>query len=98
MTSAAVTAFTGPAEFRAAGTDLSERRRSGVSKGPLIDIAGTPDSTGIAWGAGGAARIGALTTSAPIAADARVAQTSPGLSASAPWLATPTVRQLASLG
>ena len=26
------------AEFRAAGTDISERRRSGVSKGPLVDI------------------------------------------------------------
>ena len=32
------------AEFRAAGTDLSERRRSGVSKGPLIDIAAAPDT------------------------------------------------------
>ena len=61
-------------EFRAAGTDLSERRRSGVSKGPLIDIAGTPDITGIVWGADGATRIGALTTIAEIAADARIAQ------------------------
>ena len=26
------------AEFRAAGTDLSERRRSGVSRGPLVDL------------------------------------------------------------
>ena len=25
----------GEAEFRASGTDLSERRRSGVSRGPL---------------------------------------------------------------
>ena len=38
MTTATITAAA-PAEFRAAGTDLSERRRSGVSKGPLIDIA-----------------------------------------------------------
>jgi xanthine dehydrogenase YagS FAD-binding subunit len=51
MTSASQTAFAEAAEFRAAGTDLSERRRSGVSKGPLIDIAGTPDTIGIAWGA-----------------------------------------------
>ena len=29
-------------EFRAAGTDLSERRRSGVSRGPIVDIA--PDA------------------------------------------------------
>ena len=26
-------------EFRAAGTDLSERRRTGVSKGPIVDLA-----------------------------------------------------------
>ena len=39
MTSASMTAS---AEFRAAGTDLSERRRSGVSRGPLIDLAAAP--------------------------------------------------------
>src|ERR1700675_3223913 len=98
MTSAAVTAFTGPAEFRAAGTDLSERRRSGVSKGPLIDIAGTPDITGIVWGADGATRIGALTTIAEIAADARIAQAYPGVAAAALGLATPQVRHLATVG
>jgi len=31
-------------EYRAAGTDLSERRRSGISRGPLIDIAGKADA------------------------------------------------------
>jgi xanthine dehydrogenase YagS FAD-binding subunit len=98
MNSATMTAFTQAAEFRAAGTDLSERRRSGVSKGPLIDIAATPDSTGIAWGADGAARIGALTTIAAIAADARIAQAYPGLAASALGVATPQVRHLATLG
>ena len=45
-------------EFRAAGTDLSERRRSGVSTGPMIDLAPAPDMTGIAWGADGAAYLG----------------------------------------
>ena len=54
------------AEFRAAGTDLSERRRSGVSKGPLIDIA-SAEHTGIAWDAEGAATISAFTTIAAIA-------------------------------
>ena len=34
------------AEFRASGTDLSERRRSGVSRGPLIDILPSPDMIG----------------------------------------------------
>ena len=98
MTSASQTAFAEAAEFRAAGTDLSERRRSGVSKGPLIDIAGTPDTTGIAWGADGAARIGAFTTIAAIAADAGIAQAYPGLAAAAQGLATPQIRHLATLG
>ena len=98
MTSASQTAFAEAAEFRAAGTDLSERRRSGVSKGPLIDIAGTPDTTGIAWGADGAARIGAFATIAAIAADAGIAQAYPGLAAAAQGLATPQIRHLATLG
>jgi xanthine dehydrogenase YagS FAD-binding subunit len=85
------------AEFRAAGTDLSERRRSGISKGPLIDIASSAES-GISWGADGAATIGALTTIAAIAADARLAAAYPGLAASAEGLATPQVRHLATLG
>src|SRR5208282_5652082 len=38
------------AEFRAAGTDLSERRRSGVSRGPLVDIVVTAETIGIATG------------------------------------------------
>jgi xanthine dehydrogenase YagS FAD-binding subunit len=86
------------AEFRAAGTDLSERRRSGVSKGPLIDISSGPDTIGIGWGADGAARIGALTSIAAIATDPRIGQAYPGLAAAAQRLATPQVRHLATLG
>ena len=86
------------AEFRAAGTDLSERRRSGVSTGPLIDISAGPDTIGIGWGADGAARIGAFTTIAEVAADARIAQAYPGLAAAALGLATPQIRHLATLG
>jgi xanthine dehydrogenase YagS FAD-binding subunit len=86
------------AEFRAAGTDLSERRRSGVSQGPLIDISAVPDTIGINWNADGAARIGTLTSIAAIAADARIAQAYPGLAAAALGLATPQVRHLATLG
>jgi xanthine dehydrogenase YagS FAD-binding subunit len=88
-------------EFRAAGTDLSERRRSGVSQGPLIDIAATGDGaieSAISWGANGAAHIGALTTIAAIAADTRIIAAYPGIAASALGVATPQVRQLATLG
>ena len=46
MTPSAMTA-TRAGEFRAAGTDLSERRRSGVSTGPLIDISAAPDTIGM---------------------------------------------------
>ncbi len=98
MTSASMTASTTTAEFRAAGTDLSERRRSGVSKGPLIDITAAPDTIGMDWGADGAVRIGAFTTIAAIADDTRIVQAYPGLAAAAQGLATPQVRRLATLG
>ncbi len=96
MTSASQTAST--AEFRAAGTDLSERRRSGVSQGPLIDITAAPDTIGMDRGADGAVRIGAFTTIAAIAVDARMVQAYPGLAAAAQGLATPQIRHLATLG
>ena len=98
MTTASMSITTQTAEFRAAGTDLSERRRSGVSQGPLIDITARPDTIGIEWGADGAARIGAFTTIAAIAADARINAAYPGLAAAALGLATPQIRHLATLG
>lgn len=89
---------TATTEFRAAGTDLSERRRSGVSRGAVIDLVPTPETIGIAWGADGAARIGAATSIAAIAADVRIARAYPGLAAAAGGLATPQVRHLATIG
>jgi xanthine dehydrogenase YagS FAD-binding subunit len=86
------------AEFRAAGTDLSERRRSGLSRGPLIDLPPTPDDTGMKWAADGAVRIGAFTTIAAIATEPRIAQGWPGIAAAAQGLATPQIRHLATLG
>jgi xanthine dehydrogenase YagS FAD-binding subunit len=93
-----IVASAGEAEFRASGTDLSERRRSGVSRGPLIDIVPTADMTGVAWDGAGGARIGASTAIAAIAADARLAATYPGIAAAAGGLATPQIRHLATLG
>jgi len=84
-------------EFRAAGTDLSERRRTGVSKGPIIDLV-LPGDDGIGWGADGAATIGAFATIADIAADRRIKDAYPGLAATAAGLATPQIRHLATLG
>jgi len=86
------------AEFRAAGTDISERRRSGVSTGPLLDIAADPEMMSMLWGADGTLRIGASTTIAAIAADTRIAAAYPGIAVSAQGLATPQIRHLATLG
>src|SRR5207249_12135769 len=77
---------------------LSERRRSGISRGPLIDLETSPDTVGMEWKADGAARIGALTTIAGIAGDRKIAAGYPGLAAAAVGLATPQIRHLATLG
>ncbi|MBR0794531.1 FAD binding domain-containing protein [Bradyrhizobium jicamae] len=97
MSAATAAAITVP-EFRAAGTDLSERRRSGVSCGPIVDLTAGPDTIGIAWSADGSGRIGALTAIAAIASDARIAEAYPGIAAAAQGLATPQIRHLATLG
>lgn len=88
----------GRAEFRAAGTDLSERRRSGISRSPLIDLIPSPETVGVQWTDDGAVRIGALTTIAAIANDSKIASGYPGLAAAAAGLATPQIRHLATLG
>ena len=62
MTQAAT--MTAP-EFRAAGTDLSERRRSGVSSGPLLDLAAQADRASMSWGADGTLRVGLSSPAAP---------------------------------
>lgn len=85
-------------EFRAGATDLSERRRSGISRGVVIDLAPSPDTTGIVWDADGAASLGAFVSIAAIAADPRVTRAYPGLAAAAAGLATPQVRHAATLG
>ena len=97
MSAATAFAISAP-EFRAAGTDLSERRRSGLSCGTVIDLAASPETIGIAWGADGAARIGALTAIATIASDARLAEAYPGITAAAQGLATPQIRHMADNG
>jgi xanthine dehydrogenase YagS FAD-binding subunit len=98
MTTSAVSAATPSAEFRAAGTDLSERRRSGVSRGPLIDLVRPTDTPDIFWSENGAVRISAFATIAALAADARLSTAYPGLTAAAAGLATPQIRHVATLG
>jgi xanthine dehydrogenase YagS FAD-binding subunit len=86
------------AEFRAAGTDLSERRRSGVSRGPLVDLARPAGIADIVWAEDGKAQLSAFATIATLASDARFKAAYPGLAAAAGGLATPQIRQVATLG
>ena len=88
----------GAPEFRAAGTDLSERRRTGVSRGPVVDLVPTSEMMHVHWDATGAAQIGASVTIAALAADPRIATAYAGIAAAAAGLATPQVRHLATLG
>jgi xanthine dehydrogenase YagS FAD-binding subunit len=85
-------------EYRAGGTDLSERRRSGVSRGAVLDIDPTAAPAGVRAEPGGGLRIGALTTVAALAADPAIARDYPGLTAAAGGLATPQIRRVATLG
>ncbi len=85
-------------EYRAAGTDLSERRRSGVSRSPVVDIAPTMAEAGVDSEPGGGLRIGALTTVAALAADPTMRKAYPGLAAAAGGLATPQIRRVATIG
>jgi xanthine dehydrogenase YagS FAD-binding subunit len=86
------------AELRAGGTDFSERRRSGVSAGPVVQLVPSAEMATIAWDAAGAARIGAATTIAVIARDERIAAAYPALAAAAAGLGTPQIREIATLG
>ena len=85
-------------EYRAAGTDLSERRRSGVSRAPVVDIAESMAATGVEGEPDGGVRIGALTTVAALAADKAIRTAYPGLAAAAGGLATPQIRRMATVG
>jgi xanthine dehydrogenase YagS FAD-binding subunit len=85
-------------EFRAAGTDLSERRRSGVSRGHMVDLARPSGSRDVEWDADGAARISAFATISAIAADPGLGAAYPGVTAAAAGLATPQIRHVATIG
>jgi xanthine dehydrogenase YagS FAD-binding subunit len=83
-------------EYRAGGTDLQQRLRSGVSSGRLIDLHRLPGLRGISWDAG-RAKIGALTPIADIARDAALSAAYPPLVQAAASLATPQIRAQATL-
>ncbi len=84
----------GEGELRAGGTDLMERRRSGRSRGPVIDLRELPELDGIEVVDGGL-RIGARVTIAALAAHPAAPA---GLAAAAGGLATPQIRAVATIG
>jgi xanthine dehydrogenase YagS FAD-binding subunit len=75
-----------------------ERRRSGVSLGPVVRLPPTAENTQIAWGTDGGARIGSLVCIADVAGDRRIAEAYPGLAAAAGGLATPQIRNIGTIG
>ena len=87
-----------PGEYRAGGTDLQQRLRSGVSTGPPIDLGSLPGLDRVDWDKTGAARIGAVVPIAALASDPRLAAAYPGLASAAGALATPQIRAVATLG
>jgi xanthine dehydrogenase YagS FAD-binding subunit len=85
-------------EFRAGGTDVQERLRSGVSAGPVIDLRELVGLDGIRWEDGGWATVGALVPIAALAADGRMRRSYPALVEAADRLATPQIRQVGTVG
>lgn len=82
---------------RAGGTDLQERRRLGLASGPLVDLRDVPELESIAVEAG-VLQLGSRVRIATLAGDPQVSQQWPALAAAAGSLATPQIRQVATLG
>ena len=85
-------------EFRAGGTDVQERRRSGITTGPIVDIMRLPGLDRIEWNDSGAATIGALVRIDAVATDERITRAYRGLAGPTETLATPQVRAMATMG
>jgi xanthine dehydrogenase YagS FAD-binding subunit len=87
-----------PPELLAAGTDLMERRRSGVSRGAVTQLARTDENARITRDSDGSAVIGCHVTIAAVASDPHLARAYPGLAAAAGGLATPQIRSVGTIG
>ena len=85
-------------EYRAGGTDVQARRRAGLSDGPLVDIHRLDELAGIHRADDGSLTLGALVPIRTLATDERIRHDYPGLAQAAGALATPQIRQMATLG
>lgn len=83
----------GEGELRAGGTDVMERRRSGVARGAVVDLRDLPDLATIAAG-----QIGARVTVEALAANEEIRAGWKGLALAAGALATPQIRHVGTVG
>ncbi len=84
-------------EFRAGGTDLQERLRSGIAGGDLVDVQAIPDLDRVDFHDGGVT-LGALVHVADAGRHPRLQQEYPAFALPAQTLATPQIRSMATLG
>jgi xanthine dehydrogenase YagS FAD-binding subunit len=91
------TSTTGP-EWLAGGTDLMDRRRHGLSHGPVRALPADPRLSALTWREDGGATIGAGITIAAIAANQKLAAAYGALTIAAGGLATPEIRHVGTLG
>ncbi len=85
-------------ELMAGGTDLMERRRSGISRRAVASVRRTTENQQNSWGADGAAAIGSLVSLAEVAMHPQLALAYPGLTAAALGSATPQIRSIGTVG
>lgn len=85
-------------EYRAGGTDVSARRRLGVSNGSLVDISALDSFREISQADDGPTAIGALITLQELSEHSLIVEQYPGLAQLAGRAATPQIRHMATLG
>lgn len=82
---------------RAGGTDLQDRRHLGLASGPLVDLRDVPELETITVQAG-VLQLGCRVRLASVASAAEVSQQWPVIATAAGALATPQIRNVATLG
>lgn len=84
-------------EYRAAGSDLLARRRYRVASGPVVDLSRISGLDELKW-KGKTLTLGSMVRLATIASEEKVIANYPGLAMAAGSLATPQIRNMATLG
>lgn len=87
------------AAYKAGGLDLLDRMKEGLdAPARLVNIRNVKELEGVRKGAGGALRVGPLTTLAALESDEAVRRSYAALSEAAGHAATPQIRNVATLG